>query len=340
MDELELLRENFDPDAAPAPDAQARARTALRNRIGGSAPSRRRMSWGLRIPVAVGLATAAAVVTGVTITHLGGVAQPTPPPPVALPASRPAPSSPAKAVGPVPYFRPANATQYLENAAWTAEQRPWVTPRPDQFMYVEALELRNESKYEQNNPNGAIVPKLAQYRKTQVWNEIDGMAQGYLVKGKLEVRRQGAGTYWSSLPWSVYGSLTTAAKVAAYAEHPEKYQIWVEPTALLGQYVLPPNVQAAIFRYLSTLPGMKVSPDAVNIDGRPAIGMGQILEGYLSQELLFDKQTYALIGERLIAVKKHTAKSLDATRNIRKGDLFRQVIYLKMTIVDEAGETS
>jgi hypothetical protein len=106
------------------------------------------------------------------------------------------------------------------------------------------------------------------------------------------------------------------------------------PDALAGQYVLPPEVKAAIFRHLAQQPGMKVNPDAVNLDGHPAIGLGRLVEGYLSQELLFDKQTYTLIGERLIAVKDERG-----TGDGRKGQLYRQVIYRKMAIVDRLGET-
>ena len=105
--------------------------------------------------------------------------------------------------------------------------------------------------------------------------------------------------------------------------------------AFIGQYVLPPNVQAAIFRHLAQEPGMTINPDAMNIDGRPAIGLGRITEGYLSQELLFDKQTYALIGERLISIKDRVTHGA-AIR--RKGDVYRQVIYSKMIIVDQAGD--
>ena len=85
---------------------------------------------------------------------------------------------------------------------------------------------------------------------------------------------------------------------------------------------------------------MKVNPDAVNLDGHPAIGLGRIVEGYLSQELLFDKQTYALIGERQIAVADHVNRGDDGTSYTHKGDLFRQVIYRKMTIVDQPGDLS
>jgi hypothetical protein len=107
----------------------------------------------------------------------------------------------------------------------------------------------------------------------------------------------------------------------------------------IGQYVLPPKVQAAIFRHLAQEPGMTINPDALNIDGRPAIGLGRILEGYLSQELLFDKQTYAFIGERLVAIQDHVTHGNDGDAVSHKSDVDRQAIYSKMIIVDRPGDT-
>jgi hypothetical protein len=158
--------------------------------------------------------------------------------------------------------------------------------------------------------------------------------------GKLQVHEQGRNREFRAfVPWSQVVELTTPEKVAYYLEHPQGGTMAM-PEALAGQYVLPPNVRAAIYRYLAQEPGMKVNPDAVNLDGRAAIGLGRIVEGYLSEELLFDKKTYALIGERLVAVADHTNKALDGTTYTHRGDLFRQVIYQNMIIVDKPGDTA
>jgi hypothetical protein len=325
MDEISILRETFDPDAAPSDAAQQRARAALRTRMTAPRPVRRR----LRIPIAVSVATAAAVTTAFAVANLDDA-----------PPARPGVHQQDTQAAAMPYLRPVSAAQYLENAAWTAERRSWVDPGPHQFMYVETLEMRNPPAYEQKAPNGALVPGKAQNRKVQVWNRIDGQVQASMRNGRLEVRRQGQDrSTWGFVPWSQIVKLTTPAKVAHYLEHPEG-GVMAMPEALAGQYVLPPNVQAAIFRYLAAEPGMKVNPDAVNIDGHPAIGLGRVVEGYLSQELLFDKQTYALIGERMIAVADHVNRADDGTSYTHKGDLFRQVIYRKMAIVARPGDTA
>ncbi|MEU8608717.1 hypothetical protein AB0C29_12030 [Actinoplanes sp. NPDC048791] len=323
MDEISILRETFGPDPEPSPATEQRARDALRGRM---AP-RTRNSWRLRVPMVVGVATAAAVVAAVAIGNAGGETRVTPP----ISEQRPDHTQAAAAV---PYLRPVNAAQVLENAAWTVEQEQWTDPAPTQFMYVETQEMRNPRAYEQKAPNGALRPGKAKYRKVQRWNRIDGQVQASMRNGKLDVLRQGQdGTYFAFVPWSQVVKLTTPEAIAAWLEHPEG-GVMAAPDALAGQYVLPPEVKAAIFRYLAQQPGMKVNPDAVNLDGHPAIGLGRVVEGYLSQELLFDKQTYTLIGERLVAIKNE-----GGTGDGRKGDLYRQVIYRKMAIVDRPGET-
>jgi hypothetical protein len=327
MDEIGILRETFDPEAAPSPAAEQRARVALQHRI--TPPRRARRTW---LPIAISVATAAAVVAAVVLNKPNAA---TPAPPEAGPTV-------GQAVGQaaVPYLRPVSAAQILENAAWSVEQEKWVDPSPDQFMYVDTLEMRNRPAYEAKKPNGALVPGQAKYREVQVWNRIDGQVQASMRNGKLEVHRQGEGdSWWAFVPWTQIVKLTTPEKVAGYLEHPEG-GVMAMPEALAGQYVLPPNVKAAIYRYLAQQPGMKVNPDAVNLDGHPAIGLGRLVEGYLSQELLFDKQTYALIGERMIAVADHVNRGDDGTSYTHKGDLFRQVIYRKMIIVDRPGNLS
>jgi hypothetical protein len=322
MDEISILRETSGPDPEPSAAAEQRARNALRGRM---AP-RTRASWRLRVPLVVGVATAAAVVAAVALGNAGGGTR--------VPSISEQGPGQTQAVATVPYLRPVNAAQVLENAAWTVEQETWTDPAPTQFMYVETQEMRNPKAYEQKAPNGALLPGKAKYRKVQVWNRIDGQVQATMRNGKLDTLRQGQhGTYFAFVPWSQIVKLTTPDAITAYLKDPEG-GVMAVPDALAGQYVLPPEVKAAIFRYLAQQPGMKVNPDAVNLDGHPAIGLGRVVEGYLSQELLFDRQTYTLIGERLIAIKNERGAG-----DGRKGDLYRQVIYRKMAIVDRPGET-
>jgi hypothetical protein len=334
MDEIRALHDAFGPDEIPSEATENRARAALRQKMHAKEQTvttvDRRTRLRFAIAAGVAVAAAVAVVAAVAVTRPGDEQ---PPPPKAG-----GPVRPTSASAVLPYARPASAAEFLENAAWTAERRPWTEPRPEQFMYIETLELRNKPSYENQHPNDPIKPGLGENRKVQRWYSVDGQTMAGYENGKLVVTKQDQnGRSFARVAWPTITAMNSPEKVTDDVHGPGS--MGVDLDAFIGQYVLPPNVQAAIFRYLAQESGMKTNPDAVNIDGRPAIGLGRTIEGYLSQELLFDKQTYALIGERLVAIKDHVTHGDDADLVSHKGDVFRQVIYAKMIIVDKAGDT-
>lgn len=328
MDEMAILREAFGPEADPSESARQRARTALLERATPDRMQARpavRRRWPLRVGLTAAVA-AAAVIGVVTVENINTVEQP---------GETRAESRPVVAV--LPYAHPASATEFLENAAWTAARKSWQTPRPDQFMYKESQSLRNTKALEQRAPNGPLVPGKTRVVKVQHWDRIDGQVTARMVDGKLVVDHQGSRLSWVFVPYADLAELTTPEKVLAWEKAPK--DVGVDLDALLGQYVLPPAVEAAIFRAIAKGKGVRLNPDAVNIDGRPAVALGLTIEGYLSQELLFDKETYTLIGERLVAIANHKNVGDDGTVSIRKGDVFRQVVYTASRIVDKPGDT-
>jgi hypothetical protein len=290
MEELSMLDEAFGSDEAPTAAARGRARTALLNRIHARETRR---GWTIRRR-ALGMAVAAAAVAGVVgivaVENLG---------PVDDPGYR------------WPAAQRAAAAGFLENAALAAGRRPWTAPRPDQFMYKESQSLHNSKEMEARAPNGPLVPGSTRLVREQVWKRIDAQVMGLMADGKLEVHRRGGPMSWGQIPYEDLVKLTTPEAVLAWDKAPKNFGVMLD--ALLGQYVLPPEVEAAFFRALARREGTGLNPDAVNIDGRPAVGLGYIEEDYLSVELLFDKETYQLIGERLVAIVDHTNVGDDGT---------------------------
>ncbi|GAB3860430.1 hypothetical protein GCM10027610_101370 [Dactylosporangium cerinum] len=310
----------FGDDPVPSQEAEQRARAALQ-RLMSSKEQRVTSTNRRRFVIMAGLAAAAAVAV------VAGVAV------VVTKDDKPAPAPDA-----LPFARPVSAAEYLENAAWTAERKPWKDPRPDQFMYIETLQLRNKPAYENEHPNEAIRPDLSENRKIQEWWSVDGQTMASYKDGRLVVKQRGEnGESWDRIAWPTITAMTSPGKVPDAVPGPGS--LAVELDAFIGQYVVPPAVQAAIYRHLAQSPGMTVNPDAVNIDGRPAIGLGRIIEGYLSEELLFDRETYQLIGERLVAIKDHVTHGDDADLVSHRGDVYRQAVYAKLIIVDRPGDT-
>jgi hypothetical protein len=342
MNEIEVLQDAFGFDEVPSPAARARARAALLDRITAPGPvacrastvtapepvaRRRRPAW---VTAAVAATTAVAAAVTVAVVAIGagtperaGRTGPTDGPPVAA-----AP----------PYAKPAGAAEFLENAAWTAARRAWVDPRPDQYMYVEFLATENRPEVSDANPNGALVPGRTVNRRQESWTRVDGhVIGGREDGGQVRTVERTEKQRWPTIPYGDLAGLTT----------PEKFDEWhhrvkpagATPEALLTRFVLPPDVEAAIYRWLARQPGAQVDPNGVNLDGRPAIALTYVVEGYLKTELLFDPQTYTLIGDRLVAIKDHVAESLDATRHIKAGDVFRLVVRSRFGIVDRPGDT-
>jgi hypothetical protein len=90
---------------------------------------------------------------------------------------------------------------------------------------------------------------------------------------------------------------------------------------MLRGNVLPPKLEAAIFRVLKQLPGVTVL-DTVDVLGRPAIALGLGTSDWLHEELLLDKETYAYRGERSTVVRDATIDPLKAgnsTGQVKKG---------------------
>jgi len=319
-DELTVLHDAFGPDPEPPAEARARARSELLALETARPPAGR---WVLRVGLTVAVAAAAAIGV-VVVENLGTVDD----------QGR---SHPIVAGFALPFPQPASAAEVLENAAWAAGQQQWHGPRPDQFMYNESRRIRNDRDIEAEHPNDPLVPGRTRVVLEQVWKRVDGKVMARTEAGRIVTYEQGGRMVWGQVPYADLAGLTTPEKVRAWDQADKSLGINLD--ALLGQYVLPPAVQAAVFRTIAQWDGVRLDPDAINLDGRPAIGLGRIQEGYLSQQLLFDKETYALIGERMVAIADHTNVGDDGTSYTKKGDVYRQVIYTKAVIVDKVGDT-
>lgn len=121
---------------------------------------------------------------------------------------------------------------------------------------------------------------------------------------------------------------------AGLTEHGDVYAIF---NGMLRGNILPPDLEAAIFRALKRVPGVTVEP--LDVLGRPAYSLGQT-EEWLREELLLDRETYRYLGERSTIVRDATIDPLkagNATGEVKKGS---KVVSARITtaIVDEPGE--
>ncbi|MGI8331043.1 CU044_5270 family protein [Actinomadura scrupuli] len=374
MDDLRILTEAWRTPAPPSGTAYAQARAAVLERAGleraglqragldgtgldgavleravleravlegtglepAAAASRsRRVRRRLRLPrmgvrlVAVG-ALAVTITAGVTVAqNLGGVDE----------RGRPKPIVPVLPAGPV-----ANAAQALDRAATAAEARTFTPPRPDQWTYLE-----NRETSPSGGPGGVATGGPLKTRVSRQWRRADGKRSAWIEKGRLQIQDEP-------------GRLTPPADyptLAALPTDPAALLKWVDKemgglggdapeghhamaytllTTVLRNSVLPPAVEAAIYRAMKQIPGVTLVPRAVDVAGRPALALGRVQEGWLSEEVLLDRTTYTYLGERSIAIKQHTSKGLDGSWTVKKGTVQLFAARIKAGIVDKAGQ--
>jgi hypothetical protein len=302
MNDLETLHDAWELPEAPSPAARDRARAAL---LAHAAPARPRRRRRLRLAT-VGAVAAAGAAAVIVIPNLGGA-------------------------DPVP---PASA-QVLERAAVAAERRPFTAPRDDQWIYTKE--------------RGRDLPRWRQER----WSRADGGGHaGFDPRWKLtveEVRLPGKGRR------PVPGSYES---VAALPAEPDALLRWVYEQArnttgggaddhgdaylifnhTLRDSILPPALEAAIFRAMKRIPGVTV--ETVDVFGRPALALGLDTSDWLHEELLLDPETYAYRGERSTVTRDARIDPLKAgneTGEVTKGS---QVVVerVETAIVDEPGE--
>ncbi len=108
---------------------------------------------------------------------------------------------------------------------------------------------------------------------------------------------------------------------------------------MLRGNVLPPELEAAIFRALKQVPGVTVL-DTVDVLGRPAIALGLGTSDWLHEWILLDKETYTYRGESSTIVRDARIdpfKAGNARGEVKKGS---KVVSARVVtaIVDKPGQ--
>jgi hypothetical protein len=101
--------------------------------------------------------------------------------------------------------------------------------------------------------------------------------------------------------------------------------------------VVPPKLQAALYRVLQQLPGVHFEA-AADLAGRTGLGFWMVREGYLKQEVVIDPVTYAVMGNKDVAIKDHAMAGTDGTRYVKKGHVMGWAALLGSAIVARPGQ--
>ncbi|MEU1836065.1 CU044_5270 family protein [Micromonospora chersina] len=323
IDDITALRESWSEVEPPSPDAQDRARAALLARITErqatvpSRPERRRrrlLAWTWRSGLAA--LGAAALVAGVVA--VGGLGPATPP-------ARPA-----------PYVASGPVAQTFELAAVHAETQPFSPPRPDQWTYVELRIVRGKLAEDKGQ---------ATRETTRSWQRADGRQSAVQIDGKLEVSTESSDLP-QVMPPQDYPTL------AGLPTDPRALLDWLRARSpsgkgddgapylvidsMLRDNVLPPGVKATLLRALALIPGVTRSGEPVDFDGRPAIAVGMVLDGWRREDILLDPTTHEFLGSRTVVVEDHTTPE---GVTLKKGDVEVELVRVAGKVVDAPGRT-
>ncbi|MGH3393751.1 MAG: hypothetical protein ACRDPO_03590 [Streptosporangiaceae bacterium] len=112
-------------------------------------------------------------------------------------------------------------------------------------------------------------------------------------------------------------------------DNPPAVESYIHAGDLLRQDYLRPAELAALFRALERIPGVSVAGHAVNLIGQRGIAVQQTYHG-ISDQLIFNPRTYAVIGERQVVVS--------ASSGLRVGAVLDATAVLKIAVVDHVGQ--
>ncbi|GAA3714723.1 hypothetical protein GCM10022224_095460 [Nonomuraea antimicrobica] len=361
--DLEALRQAWPQPAPPSSDAYTAARDALLRRADTTAPRRPgrvrlpgaprwlarsglpgeprsagrfRLSGAGRRVVAVGVLAAAISGVALVIGPAGDEEPRSVVPGLALPA--------------------ANAQALLGRAAEVAGNRAFTAPRPDQWIYIErrVQGVPQPTQGEVQTPGTPLESRVG-----RSWTRADGKEVAVFEDGELVRSPTGGGM--PPLDYATVAALPTdpGALLAWMYEnlgdiprsdedrHNSAYRLL---GSLLAQNLVPPAQEAAVYRALARIPGVTVNPDAVDVDGRPAVAVSRTEDGWVSHELLLDRSTYTYLGERSIASADHTAPgpgtrveegrkivNMGHAYAIKKGTIMTLAVRLDIGVTDRPG---
>ncbi|MBB5076737.1 CU044_5270 family protein [Nonomuraea endophytica] len=309
MDDLKILAELRSD--APTPDADRLRR--LRRRV-----TRRRR--GLVVVPSL-LVTAVAVVVAVVVLR----------------------QSPD--VRPLPFVEaiPLNSETVLERAAEAVEKRPVAPePRPDQWQYTKTLNVQPA--------DGRTTTRESWLRydgkQTAGW-DIDGnfrVADVPPDPGDDDLSPQAYRKKLLKLPTDpdeliahVAGDRHWIDKpreegVPKVVEAPDQRAFRILTLYLKQQAVMPPKLEAAIFRALAKIPGVRIEQNVKDATGRTGLGLFRSAESP-RRYIILDPGTYQVMADQMIWLQDEVRYGEVI---FKKGSVFADV-WLASGIVDRSG---
>ncbi|MED7931290.1 CU044_5270 family protein [Nonomuraea sp. LP-02] len=194
----------------------------------------------------------------------------------------------------------ANVRELGERAAQAAYDDHGQVPGPGQWLYI------RERQAPQSGDGGYGVD-VSRRVVWEQWTSVDGKQVAAMVNGKLLVQGNHPGLGAADLARQPITPEGVLARIRQSLE--DMHMVWggSEPPPsmderlfqavyqLMGTQALPPEVRAALFRGLATIPGVSFTEDVVDADGRRGVAFSHT--GHWARyDLILDPVDFHFLG--------------------------------------------
>jgi hypothetical protein len=222
----------------------------------------------------------------------------------------------------------ASAAQVLRDAALAARQQPALTARPDQYLFMEFLVTHRDKP-----ASGPYITRRFQRWVTagdgdqwqQRWRPESEPDAWQDVPAQDDVPRPAG--YLTGLPTDPDGMLDYLRENPPDLPLPEgadEAAIADDPTTAFGTALwlldgyLPPESMGALFEAMARVPGAVVVPgDVTDAAGRRGIALRTPGVFGATEDVIFDRETYAYLGERDMLVRDGRESPYLSTARLR-----------------------
>jgi hypothetical protein len=249
---------------------------------------------------------------------------------------------------------PANAAELGALAAKAVRDVPGPYPKPGQWVYIRTLVAHDAgSRVEQEDGSVRVVPFPALApRAVEWWSKAGKPGEG----PSSVTNREGnalvgppmiQGVSYPDLPSlptdpdrllkALYDYQRKHYGVGGAESWPATFRMIAE---MLGNLLVPPDLQAALFQAMARIPGVTVVQDTVDAAGRRGMALA-LVDDQVRFEVILEKGTYRYLGLASIVASDHDDKHCCFPGKhkviklpMRKGQVLYRTARLTLALVD------
>ncbi|ARZ70293.1 hypothetical protein SMD11_4699 [Streptomyces albireticuli] len=234
-----------------------------------------------------------------------------------------------------------NLAAAVDHISLAAARQPVLEPRKDQYVYIESQVSFRRSLKAGGKEESWVDP----LHKRQIWMSPDG-TKGWLYEpgdsfGEKKGQDLDDGPHRDSSHRHSYDAMKAlptdpdALLAKLYPEggkmgDPEAdWDAFKESGSMLHEQLAPPETSAALYKAAARIPGVTLVENTTDAKGRPGIAVA-FVRGDSRFEWIFDKSTYAYLGQREVLLKE--------TDGMKPGTVVGQTSVVTRAVVDAEKE--